>query len=35
MMPAFGFDHLLDAGQMGDIIAYLLELNGVNPTGGS
>jgi len=34
MMPAFGFDNLLDAGQMGDIIAYILEINGVSSTGG-
>jgi mono/diheme cytochrome c family protein len=33
MMPAFGFDHLLDSGQIDDIIAYLLEINGVNPAG--
>ena len=33
MMPAFGFDHLLDSGQMDDIIAYLLEINGINPAG--
>jgi mono/diheme cytochrome c family protein len=34
MMPAFGFDNLLDSTEMGDIIAYILEINGVNPSGG-
>jgi mono/diheme cytochrome c family protein len=34
MMPAFGFDNLFDSKEMGEIIAYILEINGVNPSGG-